>query len=62
MEDGDWVSKRKPILASEIGFFCLPRSKASLLETELSFVKVLELVVKIQWLSGCFAFSSLLWY
>lgn len=62
MEDGDWVRKRRLSLASEIGFFSLPLSKASLLETELSFVKVLELVVEIQWLNECFAFSSLLWY
>lgn len=43
MKDGDWVRKRRPILTSEIGFFSLPLNKASLLETELSYVQVLEL-------------------
>lgn len=62
MKDGDLVRERRPILTSEIGFFSLPLSKAFLLETELNYVKVLELVVEIQWLNECFAFASLLWY
>lgn len=53
------MRKRRPILIGEISFFSLPLSKASLFETELSFVKV---VVEIHWLNECFAFSSLLWY
>lgn len=63
MEDGDWMRKRRPILTGEIGFFfSLLLNKASLLETELSFVEVLELVVEILCRNECFAFSSLLWY